>query len=316
MVKFEHFIITAFNVDFNLKPRELILGVDYLKKRFELFEKICLPSVVRQSCKNFKWLVFFDSDTPTQFKNRIEEFSKNEIFIPVYTEPQVSSDIWRVTVQQYLSQDTRFVITSNLDNDDAIGQQFIALVQNNFNQQDFEFINFPFGYMLREDGLFLREYLSSPFLSLIERTDDVLTCKCVPHHVLYKLSNQGISVRQVLAKPSWLQIIHDTNVINSFDINSVIQPLNKLNKYFVIENIPAKYLQSNYLNNCSHFLSRLRKSKRIPLGRKIRNIVTMISPSISLTYLWFSLGIRRIVSNPSQLSALEAKRICKKMGSS
>lgn len=310
MMAFEHFIITAFNLDFNLKPRDLILGEEYLEKRFDLFANICLPSVASQSCKNFKWLVFFDSQTPTQFKKRIEKLQQQQNFIAVYTQSPVDRDIWRNTIQTYLAQDTQFVITSNLDNDDAISKDFIALVQNSFNYQDFEFINFPFGYILREDGLFLREYLSSPFLSLIERADSVLTCKTIPHYLLQKLSEQGIQVSQIVSQPIWLQIVHDTNVKNSFDVNSVIQPLHKLNKNFVADNIPANYLQSSYLNSCLSFLSRLSKSKRIPIQRKIRNLLTMVSYSINSSYLRLSLGIKAISSQSSVLSVLEAKQIC------
>ena len=170
---FEHFLLTAFNLDFNLKPRDLILGEKYLEKRFDLFENICLPSVASQSCKNFKWLVFFDSETPTKFKERIKKLQQQQNFIAVYAQSPVSEAIWQNTIQEHLAQDTQFVITSNLDNDDAVSKNFIALVQNSFSSQDFEFINFPFGYLLREDGLFLREYLSSPFLSLIERADSI-----------------------------------------------------------------------------------------------------------------------------------------------
>ena len=311
MVGFQHFILTAFNIDFNLKPRTLIIGEEYLEKRFDLFEKVCLPSVASQSCQNFKWLVFFDNETPTQFKERVGKLQQQENFIAVYTQPSVTQDIWRNTVQEYLAEDTQFVITSNLDNDDAIGKDFINLVQNNFSQQDFEFINFPFGYMLREDGLFLREYFSSPFLSLIEQLDNILTCKAIPHHLLQKLSTQGVQVNQIVSQPMWLQIVHDTNVKNSFDVNSVIQPLNKLNKDFVAQNIPATYLKSSYLNSCSSFLSRLSKSKRIPIQRKIRKVLTMISPSVNSTYLQLSLAIKTLFSQPSRLSTLEAKQLCK-----
>ena len=167
------------------------------------------------------------------------------------------------------------------------------------------------GYILREDGLFLREYLSSPFLSLIEQSDNVLTCKAIPHYLLQKLADRGLQVRQVVNQPIWLQIVHDTNVRNSFDINSVIQPLSRLNKNFVAANIPADYLQSSYFNACLSFLSRLSKNKRIPLQKKIRNILTMVSSSTALTYLRFSLTMKMMISQTSKLSTMEAKQLCK-----
>lgn len=89
MKKFEHFILTAFCVDIGAKKsgydREKLLGEDYLLRRLDLFQKFCFPSLYHQSNQNFKWLIFFDEETPTSIKEKIEELSAWKNLIPVYT---------------------------------------------------------------------------------------------------------------------------------------------------------------------------------------------------------------------------------------
>lgn len=74
---FEHYIITRFNLPiFQAKvagKESTSCSKEYLQYRFELFEKYCMPSIMNQTCQNFKWLVLFDINTPEEFKQRINE---------------------------------------------------------------------------------------------------------------------------------------------------------------------------------------------------------------------------------------------------
>lgn len=71
---FHHYILTRFNLPIFFRLRN---GMDvnacdekYLEDRFGLFERYCMPSVMNQTCQNFKWLIFFDSRTPEVFRKR------------------------------------------------------------------------------------------------------------------------------------------------------------------------------------------------------------------------------------------------------
>lgn len=308
--------MTSFNVDLNLKPREYILDPNYLGQRFDLFEKVCFPSVFRQSCQNFRWLVFLDQETPKPFKQKINALRQQykNILIPIYTPPNINGNIWGKTIQNYLSKNCQFVITSNLDNDDAIGKDFIKIVQENFHEQEFEFLNFPFGYLLRKDGLFLREFLSSPFLSLIEKKDNLLTCKSIPHQKLYQLFQKGVPVRQIIIPPIWLQIVHESNVINNFDVNSVVQPLNRLEEQFSLTDSFAQNYQFNYQDSLSYYLSKSIKSNHIIISRKIRNIITLLIPSTPLIYLKWSGAVKKIlIKSKLRLCSSKAKTLCEQL---
>ena len=78
MNTFEHFVLTRFNVPLKLEVpagqnpgpnRRLDAG--WLTRRFDLFERVCLPSLQRQTQGAFQWLVFLDWATPVSFKERI-----------------------------------------------------------------------------------------------------------------------------------------------------------------------------------------------------------------------------------------------------
>lgn len=309
----EHFIITSFNVDFGMKSRDQILSSEYLTQRFQLFNQFCYPSVFHQTNQNFKWLVFFDSETPTVFKNEISILAEWKRFVPVYVTPvSAPGDFWSEVLKNYLSPETEFLITSNLDNDDSLSKNFVEMVQDNYHEQEFEFLNFPFGYMLRDDGLFLREFLSSPFINLIEKADNFLTCKAINHSDLFKLYGQGVPVRQVIAEPAWLQVVHTTNVINSLDINSVIQSIDKLKENFTIELDVNQYNQSPYFKQFINFGYRflIVNKNQLPLGLRIRRFASMVMPSLTRLYLKFLLQAKERKSNRPQLSITAARSLC------
>ena len=71
----KHFLITRFNVPYQDFSRDKTgvetLGADWLTHRFELFEKICLPSVRNQSCQDFIWMIYFGAQTTDEFRERI-----------------------------------------------------------------------------------------------------------------------------------------------------------------------------------------------------------------------------------------------------
>ena len=61
------------------------------------------------------------------------------------------------------------LITSRLDNDDAIARDFVEMVQNCFTKQEVEFINFTYGAQYSDGRMFARLDPSNAFISLIER---------------------------------------------------------------------------------------------------------------------------------------------------
>ena len=79
---FDHYLLTRFNVihkGLSQYAREqrgtVVQTAEWLKRRFELFDKYCFPSVKQQSTRNFKLLVFFNAETPENYLKKIEEYA-------------------------------------------------------------------------------------------------------------------------------------------------------------------------------------------------------------------------------------------------
>ena len=75
MQEFQHIIITRFNLrnhqwSDRTKNNTPILTESWLEDRFDLFENFCYLSVRNQTNINFQWWVFFDTKTPTRFRER------------------------------------------------------------------------------------------------------------------------------------------------------------------------------------------------------------------------------------------------------
>ncbi len=220
MSMFQHFVLTRFNLrkkDWQTtRTNTQVLTDSWMENRLKLFENYCFSSLKAQTEKNFTWLVFFDSTTPEVFRKVIgrldNEFSA---FTPVYIDgmeaflPAIVTEIQARLTQPYL-------ITSRLDNDDSLHQDYIKEVQVEFSQQDFMAIDFIDGYTLQvepEVKFAKRSHVHNPFLSLIEKSAGFKTVWTHERHGQWSKIKQVTAVRN---KPMWMSVIHMENKINSF----------------------------------------------------------------------------------------------------
>jgi Putative rhamnosyl transferase len=241
VTQFQHFFLTKFNVRSfpDLKP-----GCDpaWLERRFNLFDQFCFPSVSQQSNQNFKWLVFFDIDTPEEFKQKISAYSKQwENFVPVYLDCPLPygefPDDVRTVVRQYIPENCEHLITTWLDNDDAIHKDYVQMIQDNFSQQESETINFFFGYQLAHGKLYFDFELSNHFISLIEKynPESFNTCLCRPHKELYEVCK---SAKKIFCKPVWIEVVHGSNYMNVYRRGFRVPTGKILNNFSIQANAP------------------------------------------------------------------------------
>jgi hypothetical protein len=178
-----------------------------------LFERFCLPSVKSQTCQSFRWLLFADRATPDAYRPRIEAYQS-------YTNIQVHwlNGVDRVAMVQSIRAQldglTTHLITTTLDNDDALARDFVAQVQKQFAAQRFELVNFLHGlrYDLLAQKLYACELEANPFISLIEQVAVNQQFRsiigCLPHS---SIKERFTEVRSVITDPLWLQVIHGRN---------------------------------------------------------------------------------------------------------
>jgi hypothetical protein len=234
---FYHFLITRFNLknpDWDVtKNNEALLDENWMDERLKLFSNFCLPSVINQCNKNFKWLLFFDSSTSEKYRIKIDEILQdNKQVIPFYIDGMPKFQEAILAFLKENANDKDYLITSRIDNDDCIHIDFIDEIQKQFNKQDFLAIDNINGYTLQVEPNYIlgkKEHIFNPFISLIERN---VNPKTVWHYVhnMWKKEPRLIHLSE---KRLWLSIIHGKNKVNEFDGYGNIK-WNGINDKFIV----------------------------------------------------------------------------------
>lgn len=217
----QHFILTRFNLLLWNKDKEgnKVRPRDWLEHRFALFEQYCLPSMQNQSCKDFEWIVLFDSRTPDYLKKKIGEYQKGcPQQVPVYVEPlngRYFADIFRLEVVKKLN--SQHVITTYLDND-ALSINFVKDLQKRSESlSNGTVINYTDGYQYYTDHSYLMQihYPRNHFMSVIEEGNPA-TLKTIygygTHYYIDKI--HGVNIENVRNQPMWCEVIHEKNIGN------------------------------------------------------------------------------------------------------
>lgn len=203
---FSHILITRFNVPWvnGKSPDE-----EWLKDRIQLFLKYCLPSVYKQTNTNYKWIIYLDTNTPKWVIESLNaSIQPNTHLINVSTfdemKKQVSNDVLNLC-----ENNSKFVITSRLDNDDIVSPYFIEQIQQNFISTHNSFINFSGGicYHLQKNIFSTYTYPNGPFVSKIESVEEQITTILAHDHTF-------INAQIQITCKHWIQLIHQSNISN------------------------------------------------------------------------------------------------------
>ncbi len=218
--EYEHFLITRFNLRYKnwqmTKNDEKIQTEEWLRHRFELFESYCLPSVINQSNQNFIWYVYFDISTPDFYRKKVSDIAeKYPNLRPFYLDGREGledSVICEITNE---IKNEAFIITSRLDNDDIIHQDFIQSIQNSFRPVDKTVIDLREGYQVTigRNKSEIRNYTHpfNPFLSLIEKSRDFKTILDQTHYSW----NTSDTIVIYDKKRLWIELVHQKNKANA-----------------------------------------------------------------------------------------------------
>lgn len=203
---------------------------EWLEHRCQLFERFTLPSVQSQTTRNFVWLVFVDSETPERFKERIYQYRWQGKFQQVPVKGDFTHEVRVDAVKSYLANGHHYLLTTRLDNDDAVCRRFVERVQEKFTANgQTEFLNFTHGYILQERSLYQVQEPSNAFITMVEPLGTTLQTVMVGDHT--KLSERG-PVRQIDGQPGWVMVVHGRNVMNK--VYGQPCPLEKLQPDFEV----------------------------------------------------------------------------------
>lgn len=215
---YKHLLFTRFNIN-SADTLSCRLDPAYLKVRFELFERYCLPSVQNQTNQNFIWLLLLDENTPNDYKDRIKLYQeKYNRITPVYLPTHLDNpnEVYARISQEY-ALDVDFLVTTRLDNDDALHKDYVKDVQEivmGTNSWRTTVISFMRGLQLYEkrNVAFRVECVSNHFVTLIEPTSGSVRSALGYDHT--RITNKFPCI--IKKHLRWLEVVHDTNVVNNF----------------------------------------------------------------------------------------------------
>lgn len=141
-MKVHHFLITrfcyrnyraekfkGFKDRSDWKPLFDPLSQENLNYRLLLFQALCLPSVLAQTTQNFTWILVVDKDLPEEYRNSLHGLVKRrrESYLWEY---DCNCDIKCLTwLSPWIDNGIEYVITTNLDDDDALPRSFLESTQ-------------------------------------------------------------------------------------------------------------------------------------------------------------------------------------------
>lgn len=233
MKTYNHIILTRVNI------MRKDWTVDWLTDRIQLFKDFCYPSLNLQTNQNFKWLVFFDADTPDNIKNEINQSKKWKNFIPIYIQDNSENTIL-ANIKEHIDPKAKYLITSRVDTDDGYAIDYVQRVQDLFhkyaNSNERVIINFNKGFVLNKstNKAYVRDHYINAFCSLIEPVKDFISVWVKNHRELGTICK----VKKIDTNPMWLQVVHGSNLSNKVRRDSYRIPLKWLNN--------SNYICHNY----------------------------------------------------------------------
>lgn len=225
-LKTEHYILTRFNLHLwtKDKKRNETRTDEWLKQRFELFELFCLPSIINQTNQNFQWIVLFDAQTPDFYKEKIKGYETIcKQFCPCFVqsdEGRYFVKIFRNEIKKRLQKDTHRLITTYLDNDDAIHKQYIDDIQQIEYKGQPTFVSFVYGLQYyTELNIATRiPFFNNHFISLIEHISDNGMFRTVygygSHGTVHKVPNTKMVLIDNPEQDRWVEVVHQANMDN------------------------------------------------------------------------------------------------------
>jgi hypothetical protein len=115
------------------------------------------------------------------------------------------------SIVKAIPAEPEWLLTTRLDNDDGLHEDFAARVQDAQTLQRAEVLNGPVGIILCGDRAYRQRHLSNAFISLSEPFSARKTIFEVQYHIH---ADKFYPVRQLEPEPMWLQVIHGGNVSN------------------------------------------------------------------------------------------------------
>ncbi|MEG9283701.1 glycosyltransferase [Aerococcus urinae] len=209
MIQCDHILLTRFNLPSKGYESYIRAAPEWLEHRVKLFNKYCLPSILAQTSKSFRWLIYFDPASPAWLLDLIKEHQAKGYYVAKFRE-EVPREILMADMAGLFPDRHAILLTTSLDNDDALAIDFVARLQSSLQTHGAFVYFFENGVIKSPKGVFERYDPNNAFPSVSDRWENGLTAWSDWHTRLAGLA----SPVRIGGAPGWLQVIHDRNVSN------------------------------------------------------------------------------------------------------
>jgi len=154
-MKLQHFLWTPFDLGI-YDNQDISDKEEWLRARLDLFKKYCLPSVQKQTCKDFKWGILVDDRSKFLKEFDLEQAmtSKSNMFTIsiVKIDPKdIALDILRFQKRNMQDKKVDTHVWTRLSSDNMIHPSFIANIQDAVKTAQIQTameISYAFGFCL------------------------------------------------------------------------------------------------------------------------------------------------------------------------
>ncbi|SHJ85780.1 Glycosyltransferase, GT2 family [Tessaracoccus bendigoensis DSM 12906] len=205
----DHLLVTRFNLP-SRGPESLIRAKEgWLQSRVGLFERYTLPSVQSQTNRNFSWLIYLDPQSPEWLLDRLASSMDAGVFQVLFREEVTWEDL-AADAEEATGANGGLLITTNLDNDDALSSDFVDRVQRAALHGVRGALYLANGLVSVGDRTYAWHDADNAFCNVIESWYKPQTAWRDWHILLSRHMNSTT----IGGAPAWLQIVHDRNVSN------------------------------------------------------------------------------------------------------
>lgn len=206
----DHVLLTRFNLP-SKGPESLIRAQDgWLQRRVALFERYTIPSVAAQTVSNFHWIVYFDPESPRWLLDRLAPHVAAGAYTPIFREEATWREVG-ADARQVTGAGGNLLITTNLDNDDALAADFIERIQQLAKPGETWALFLERGLIAADERTYLRRDRDNAFCSVAEPWTAEPATAWRDWHIMLR---SHMPVLAAAGPPGWLQVVHGQNVSN------------------------------------------------------------------------------------------------------